>query len=160
MKTALCECLGIELPIIQAPMGGAVGGSAWTGRPKGTPTIDPAISTVRVRLTTGRPRRLSRHASLPLPPAARLAFEMLCKADKAGKNTFKTIWLPLEEPETPRKRKKDSAEKVGWLRGAHIVDVYSPGRVLIPDRCSRDVFTNRAVRPRRRLHDEKSIPVK
>ena len=25
MKTALCERLGIELPIIQAPMGGAVG---------------------------------------------------------------------------------------------------------------------------------------
>jgi nitronate monooxygenase len=25
MKTALCECLGIELPIIQAPMGGAAG---------------------------------------------------------------------------------------------------------------------------------------
>jgi NAD(P)H-dependent flavin oxidoreductase YrpB (nitropropane dioxygenase family) len=25
MKTALCDCLGIEVPIIQAPMGGAVG---------------------------------------------------------------------------------------------------------------------------------------
>src|ERR1700693_3773870 len=25
MQTALCKCLGIELPIIQAPMGGAVG---------------------------------------------------------------------------------------------------------------------------------------
>ncbi len=25
MKTTLCERLGIELPIIQAPMGGAVG---------------------------------------------------------------------------------------------------------------------------------------
>ncbi len=34
MKTALCERLGIELPIIQAPMGGAVG-----------PTIAAAVST-------------------------------------------------------------------------------------------------------------------
>jgi len=25
MQTTLCKCLGIELPIIQAPMGGAVG---------------------------------------------------------------------------------------------------------------------------------------
>jgi NAD(P)H-dependent flavin oxidoreductase YrpB (nitropropane dioxygenase family) len=33
MKTALCERLGIELPIIQAPMGGAVG-----------PTLAAAVS--------------------------------------------------------------------------------------------------------------------
>jgi NAD(P)H-dependent flavin oxidoreductase YrpB (nitropropane dioxygenase family) len=33
MKTALCERLGIELPIIQAPIGGAVG-----------PTLASAVS--------------------------------------------------------------------------------------------------------------------
>ncbi len=31
MKTILCERLGIELPIIQAPMGGAVGRSRACG---------------------------------------------------------------------------------------------------------------------------------
>jgi NAD(P)H-dependent flavin oxidoreductase YrpB (nitropropane dioxygenase family) len=76
MKTALCERLGIDVPIVQAPMGGAVGPAlaAAVSNAGGIDSDSPSPRSVseEARYASVKPRATARRAADPPARQARI----------------------------------------------------------------------------------------